>query len=729
MKYELKQRSHLLLTFCVFLLFISLWWLAVRWYGVHLINEKRDEISGLININGNSLTNGLNGRFALIEGLRAFIKTEIHSRGSLAGDVFNDFASGLYAGAKGIRAIQAMPGGVVRYVYPLAGNEATLGHDILKDPRSYVHEDVQRTIRTGKIALSNPYELRQGGLGVVGRLAVYKSDNSFWGLAVIVLDVPPLLDAAGITLPESKAELSLRDKSGKVFHGREDVFLSEPVIYRIALPDGHWELAGIPQNGWRSSVQTPLMAFQGICLIIVLLLTEIVYIVSGRQISLATAVRQRTSELDLELAERKQAEEALARSEENYRVLFREMLSGFARNEIICDSLGRPINSRYLEINPAFERITGLKTEEVVGRTILEVFPLLEPSWIDIFGRVALTGESVHFEKIASASGIWFDVTAFSPAPNQYACTFTDITERRRAEEELRKYREHLEELVRERTASLSVKTNELSDSQRALMNLVDDVNEKSEDLRISNEKLKDIDRLKSIFIASMSHELRTPLNSIIGFSSILMNEWVGPLTSEQKENIGIVLRSGKHLLALINDVIDISKIEADKIDIFVEEFDLFGLFSEAVTAHSKEIIDKGLDFKAENMHLMIKTDRRRLLQCVLNLVSNAVKFTEKGSILIRARTVNSEQGVATVSHFVEISVADTGIGISEDDLPNLFMPFMRIDSPLKGTVSGTGLGLYLTKKLVNQVLKGEVGVESRFGEGSTFRIVIPAVI
>jgi PAS domain S-box-containing protein len=323
-----------------------------------------------------------------------------------------------------------------------------------------------------------------------------------------------------------------------------------------------------------------------------------------------------------------------------------------------------------------------------------------------------------------------------SGVPVKMVGSHIDITERKLVEIELEKHKKNLEKLVRERTG-------ELEDAQKALTNIVEDLNEKSIKLEEANIRLRELDRLKSMFIASMSHELRTPLNSIIGFSSILLNEWVGPLTPEQKENIGIVLRSGKHLLALINDVIDISKIEADKIEIFVEEFDLFGLLSEAVSTHSKDILNKGIELKVENMHLMMQTDRRRLLQCILNLMSNAAKFTEKGSITMQARIVNSEQYAVnskkelftddylliTDAGFVEISVNDTGIGIREEDLPKLFLPFVRIDSPLKATVSGTGLGLYLTKKLVNQVLKGEVWVESRFGEGSTFRIVIPAKI
>jgi PAS domain S-box-containing protein len=139
-----------------------------------------------------------------------------------------------------------------------------------------------------------------------------------------------------------------------------------------------------------------------------------------------------------DITERRQAEKALLASEESYRMLFREMQNGFAHSEIICDAEGRPINSRYLVVNPAFERITGKKGEAVLGKTILEVFPALEPEWIETFGRVALTGEPARFEMATAELDITFDVAAFRPAPHQYACTFSDITARKRAEAALR---------------------------------------------------------------------------------------------------------------------------------------------------------------------------------------------------------------------------------------------------------------------------------------------------
>jgi signal transduction histidine kinase len=253
-------------------------------------------------------------------------------------------------------------------------------------------------------------------------------------------------------------------------------------------------------------------------------------------------------------------------------------------------------------------------------------------------------------------------------------------------------------------------------------MNLVEDLNERSLELEAANEKLKDLDRLKSLFIASMSHELRTPLNSIIGFSSILINEWAGPLTSEQKENLSSVLRAGKHLLALINDVIDVTKIEAGKTEVFVDHFNLYDLITEVLALVASDIQHKGLELTIRADHDILHTDRRRLLQCLLNLVNNALKFTEKGSI----RVETSRSGDRRT---VEIAVIDSGIGVCDEDLGKLFSPFVRLDSPLRSKVLGTGLGLYLTKKLTQEVLKGEVEVTSTLGKGSRFVLRVPVSI
>jgi len=219
------------------------------------------------------------------------------------------------------------------------------------------------------------------------------------------------------------------------------------------------------------------------------------------------------------------------------------------------------------------------------------------------------------------------------------------------------------------------------------------------------------------MFIASTSHELRTPLNSIIGFSSMLLDGFSGQLTPEQKEQIEIVHSSGKHLLTLINEIIDISKIEAGNITVEVSEFELRPIVDEAVSMLRVSLSEKNLDMKVNIQDIVIKSDRKRLFQCIVNLISNAIKYTEKGSVEITVKVLNNN---------VNISVTDTGIGIKTEDIPKLFGPFVRLQTKLTYNTSGTGLGLYIVKKIAKDFLCGDVEVKSEFGKGSTFTLFIP---
>ncbi len=272
-----------------------------------------------------------------------------------------------------------------------------------------------------------------------------------------------------------------------------------------------------------------------------------------------------------------------------------------------------------------------------------------------------------------------------------------EFTERKRAEEELRKYREHLEELVKERTSELGRKAVELEQA---------------------NIRLQEMDRLKSVFLASMSHELRTPLNSIIGFTGIILQGMSGEVSHEQRKQLSMVKNSASHLLSLINDILDISKIEAGKVELTLEEFSLDDLAREVVETLSPTANEKGLELMTEMPEgVTLSSDRRRLKQILMNLVSNAVKFTDRGSVKIAARVTGDEN--------LEVCVIDTGVGIKKEDMNKLFQPFQQIDVSLTKKHEGTGLGLYLTKKLTD-LLGGNISAKSEYGRGSEFTFTIP---
>ena len=271
-----------------------------------------------------------------------------------------------------------------------------------------------------------------------------------------------------------------------------------------------------------------------------------------------------------------------------------------------------------------------------------------------------------------------------------------DITEHKQAEEELRRHRQHLEELVEERT---------------------EEIKRINEELTQANIHLLEIDKLKSIFLASMSHELRTPLNSIIGFTGIMLMGMTGELTKEQKKQLAMVKNSANHLLDLINDLLDISKIEAGKVKISPEEFNFSQVVNEVKDTLSAKLMEKGLELISvgqEDIH--IYSDRLRIKQVLMNLVANAVKFTEKGGIKITSEVVEDK---------LRVSVIDTGMGINAEDMDILFEPFQQIDMSTTKEFEGTGLGLYLCKKIVI-LMGGDIFAESDFGKGSEFVFTVP---
>jgi two-component system sensor histidine kinase BarA len=245
------------------------------------------------------------------------------------------------------------------------------------------------------------------------------------------------------------------------------------------------------------------------------------------------------------------------------------------------------------------------------------------------------------------------------------------------------------------------------------------ELQEKNRQIEESYASLKELDRLKSNFLATMSHELRTPLTSVIGYSEMMLEGLGGPLTAEQREYLSIIMEKGENLLQLITSILDISKIDAGRVRLLVSEVDLAQVMRDAVATVMPIARKKGLRVACEPSELpRVYCDREKVRQSLINLVNNAVKFTPAGgSVTVGAQPLPGDK--------ISLRVADTGIGIAADHLPRVFDVFFQVDSSSTREFGGAGLGLAIVKSFV-EAHGGQVKVESTIGKGTTFSVVLP---
>jgi len=284
-----------------------------------------------------------------------------------------------------------------------------------------------------------------------------------------------------------------------------------------------------------------------------------------------------------------------------------------------------------------------------------------------------------------------------------------DITSLKRSEKELRRERDKVKKSIRKKISLLNERAELIAQLEKA------------------NIQLRELDRMKSAFLANMSHELRTPMNSIIGYTDLLADRIDGPVNEEQEKSLKKIAANSKHLLQLINSILNISKIESDKLVLTPGELKLKRLVDSVLPIFEPQIKKKGLtliDHIDSDLPLLYG-DEEALKQILINLLSNAVKFTAKGGITISAGL--SDQGIKPGERPIsaEVCVEDTGIGIKEEDLNTIFDKFVQVDPSTIRQYEGTGLGLSIAKGLV-AAYKGMIWVTSRYGEGSKFYFTIP---
>ena len=349
-----------LLAFIV--LFLTGWWVS-QWYAARLTAELRGQITEQTSLRTQALSAALYRRFTLVEGLRAFVETELNSPDFE--EKFRIYSTGIYASTPDIRNIAIGPQGRMQYVYPLEGNQAVIGYNPLNDPRPEVRADAERAIATRAVVLSGPHALVQGGQGLIIRQAVFQGE-SFWGFANVVIDLQPILERGGLDDSSPEMELALRDTSGRVIYGPAEVFTSSPVLQRVVLEDGGWELASLPKGGWQAAVGNQLRIFQIGGLLIIVLFSSLVYLSINRQSRLSLSVRERTQEITqvneqlvADILERKRIEERLA------------SLLDVAPDAIVA----LDENQKVVVFNKAAEAMFGYSAAEALGQPVSLLLP------------------------------------------------------------------------------------------------------------------------------------------------------------------------------------------------------------------------------------------------------------------------------------------------------------------------------------------------------------------
>lgn len=368
------------------------------------------------------------------------------------------------------------------------------------------------------------------------------------------------------------------------------------------------------------------------------------------------------------------------------------------------------------EVNSTLSKMFGYEKEEFLNLPATAIYynPEDRKKFLELHSKGSVKNFIVLLKR-KDRNPFWGSITSIAQRNEKGDARFLnvieDITERKQAEEVLREYGKTLEEQVKEKTKKLQDALHQAEASNRA----------------------------KSEFLANMSHELRTPLNSIIGFSEIMSDGIVGPLSENQKDCLNNILQGGRHLLLLINDILDISRIEADKIELEPGRFDLKKMLEESAGMFKERALKKDIKTSLDIGEGIdtIYADERRIRQVLLNLLSNAYKFTpDSGSVIVTAhllsdfRFLNPElkekySAIPIPQSAIVISIEDTGIGISEEDQKRLFTPFEQLEHVYTKKYEGTGLGLYLSKRLV-EMHGGKIWVESKKGEGSKFTFSIP---
>ncbi len=410
-----------------------------------------------------------------------------------------------------------------------------------------------------------------------------------------------------------------------------------------------------------------------------------------------------------DISQPREAEARLAESENRYKALIASMPSGFAVYEMIYGPEGTPRDYRFIEVNAAFEQLTGLQAGTLLGKRSLEVFPGTDPQWMEYFERVTRTGRPSRFENYSKALGKYYEVAAYKPAENQFAAIFSDITQRRAVEKERMELQKSLEEKVREQTDELRLRVGESERLNRAMMNLLDDLKTSNRELEVSSQSLAEANRELEAFSYSVSHDLRAPLRGIDGFCMVLLEDYAGRLDDQGRHYLSRIRSATIHMGKLIDDLLRLSRISRATPSLVL--MDLSALAREIAQELKKSAPRRTVDFQIEP-DIRVTADPRLMHIVLENLLGNAFKFTG------RRDHAKIEFGRDQTDGQTVFRVRDNGDGFDMRYADKLFTPFQRLHRT--DEFEGTGIGLSIVNRII-QRHKGRIWAQSAVGEGAGF--------
>ena len=769
---------------------------ALRFEVADDIGIVRARLEGIITANAH-----------LIRGMTAVIATEP----DITQNDFNELAAQIMLGKSQIRNIVASPDMVIRYVYPLEGNEAIVGLDYNAVPAQ--REAANKAKDLGELVLAGPVDLVQGGQGFIARAPVFTAEgpgrpSRFWGLVSAVLDLDSVYDAAGLSDPDLQIEIAIRGKDatgqdGAIFYGRPEVFATAPVLADVVLPRGTWQMAAIPRGGWPAIPSNQRLLQTAFWIAGILIVMPL--------IAVGTL-----------LGQRRRAEDSLVRTMEDLQEKSRaaevseaKFAAAFEHSPLVA-TISRLDTGAILDVNNAFLRTTGYERYEAIGRNSAEL-GLFDESQRDEFRRqMTEHGQVVGMEThSAMKNGTDIDALIYSQIfaidNTRYILTLVeDITQRKRAELQSREAQEEADaaqrrlrnaietvndgfvlfdrddrlvtansnyyrffeaigapvvpgqttyeqimrtaaqaglyksaigredQYVAERLASfrsgdqtteqelvngswLRVTERRMSDGSMVCSGVdITELKRREVELEHARIMADAANQAKSTFLSSMSHELRTPMNAILGFAQLLERGARLPDPERQRQYARHVLNAGNYLLELIDQVLELSKIEAGKLSLVYESVELADVIAHSLFMVASRAKKAGVTIinRADGLTLPhLWADRSRVRQILLNFLSNAIKYNKKGGTV----TVSA---IALDDKMIRIKVEDTGAGIPDEYHSHMFEPFNRLGREADGS-EGSGIGLAITKQIA-EILGGAIGFKSQEGIGSSFWVDLP---